>query len=509
MGIIKRQGLKGSIINYVGVALGAIFFLVIFPNILDKEYLGFYQLVLSLTLVFAFIPLVGTSNVLYRFYDKWKENSKTEEFNAFAFRLILLSGIVFTILWFLFKPQIVAFYDGRSKLFIKYFFIIPPLVIIQAGANYLDYYAMMKHRVAMPTFIREIVTRSLLIIVFTLLALEIVPEQYFVAMYVSIYILSFGMLFTYAYRYLNFRFGNAKDFRKNNSDLKEQFNYGANSAGMAFVGTLQNFADAIILPTFLGLGALGIYGRPLILGQMINIPFRSISNIASPIIMEAWNRNDLKKIEELNKKLSINLLIIGLFLFCLIVVNADNFFDLIKPEYRTARNVLFIIAFGRLFDMSFGLNSEILFSSKYYRWIVYFTVGSLILTIGLNYALIPILKMDGAALAVTISLILFNIAKNLFIWTKFKIHCFTKEYIPLILFGIVSIGVSSFIPYIRDFFDNHFMNVGLNILIRTSSAAILFIAPVLYFKISKDVNSFAQLILSGKIFKGGYKMEEL
>ncbi len=514
MGSIKRQGLKGSIVNYAGVALGAIFFLVIFPNILDKRYLGFYQLFLSITMVFAQIPLLGTANVLYKYYNKWLGTNRIRDFNSFAFLSIIGAGIVFAILFYLLREPIISFYAEKSPLFVQYYFIIPILVLVQALIYYLDYYAMLQNRVTVPTFVREVLTRSLLIIVFCLLSFNLLSEPNFVVLYTLVYFIAFGFLFFYTYKYFNFRFGNPLHFRKENEDLKDQFQYGLSNTGMAFITSLQNFADAIILPMFLGIGALGIYGRPLFLGLMINIPYRSISYAASPAIMEALSNDNLDEVAGLNKKIGINLLLIGLLLFVLVVVNADNFFNLIKPEYRLAENVLYIIAFGRLVDMSFGLNSIIIISSKYYKWIVIFTLIALGLAITLNLTLIPLYGMDGAALATSLSLILFNIFNNFFIYKKFGFHCFSKHYITLAIIGAIAITITLFVPdFVHQGLNNYFgtsiASVAVNIIIKSAVAALLVIVPTLYFRISEDFNSFFKLVISGRIFKGGYKMEEL
>lgn len=514
MGIIKRQGLKSSIINYIGVGIGAIFFLLVFPQILDKKYLGFYQLILSATLVFAQLTILGTSNVLFKFFERFKKENRIGVFNSFALISIVLGCALFTILYFVFQDVVIAFYEKKSPLFGTYYYILPPLVFMLSISHYLDHFAMMKLRVAVPTFIREIVSRVLIIIVLFFLAFEILNERQFVLFYIASYAIALVGLMFYSIKSLGFELGNPKYYRKKNVDIKSQFRYGYSAMAVNFITTLQNFADAILIPAYLGLSALGIYGRPLILGQMISIPYRSIAYIASPIIMQAWHDNDIAKIENLNKKLSINLLLIGLFLFSLVIVNCDNFFSLLPPSYLQGKNVLYIIAFGRLLDMSFGLNSEILFSSKYYRWIVWFTLITLLVTIGLNMLLIPSIGMEGAALAVTSALILFNILKNIFIYMKFGFHCFSKTYIPLIIIAVVTITITLLLPNIQSTVLNNWAHtpvasVFLNVIFKSLITSILFLGPVLLLNLNPDLNDFVRLIVSGKIFKGGHKMEEL
>ena len=60
MGIIKRQSIKNSIVNYVGVFIGAISVIFIYP-LIDKEDLGSIQFTLNTAILFAPFASVASS----------------------------------------------------------------------------------------------------------------------------------------------------------------------------------------------------------------------------------------------------------------------------------------------------------------------------------------------------------------------------------------------------------------------------------------------------------------
>ena len=68
MGIIKRQGLKSSIVNYAGVLIGVLFFNFVFPNLVDAKDLGLINLLRNLMYVFATLPALGLGHILLNYY---------------------------------------------------------------------------------------------------------------------------------------------------------------------------------------------------------------------------------------------------------------------------------------------------------------------------------------------------------------------------------------------------------------------------------------------------------
>lgn len=509
MGIIKRQSLKTSLVNYVGVLIGVIFFNFVFPHLISEEYLGLIGLLQNLSYILYSLPALGLAHILLRYYVLWKDSDELNHYHAFAIFTTGIALLVFSILYILLREPIIANYQTHSSLFLPYFYLVIPLVVIQTFTQYLELYSWVRLRVAVPAFLREIVTRLLLIALVYLFVYHMLSEQQFIYGLVAAYGLTFLILLIYTVKGLNFSLGSAREFLRRKTDRKPLFLYGGGMLLLTLSSNIHNFLDGIILPAYLGLGALGIYLRPLVLGQMIQVPYRAISQISIPIIREAIVDNNLRKVYELNRQIGLNLFLIGSFLFTLLVANADAIFSLLPPAYSSAKSVLYIIAAGRLVDMAFGLNSEILNYSKYYRFIIILSLLMMGMTIGLNVLLIPQLGMNGAALAVSVSLMVFNVLKSWIIFQKFGFHCFSKHYLTLLLITLAVIGVLYAVPYLQIVQHHMFFNACLNIALKGALGALLYLLPVYFFRVSPDLNHFVQLILSGKIFKGGHKMDNL
>lgn len=509
MGIIKRQSLKTSLVNYTGVLLGVVFFNFVFPHIIDEKYLGLIGLLQNISLVLASLPALGLGHSLLRYFSVWKNETVLAKFNRFAMLAMTLALCLFGLLFYFFREPFIHQYENRSPLFVPYILLIIPLVAIFTYNQYLELYAIVKLRVAVPAFIRELLQRVLLIVLLYAFAYGLLNESQLVYGLVVVYALCAFTLWVYIKKVLDFKLASSWQFWETSKEFNETIGYAGSMLLVLIASNLSNFIDGIILPAYLGLGALGIYMRPLVLGQMIQVPYRAISLISIPILREALVEKDMVKVRDLNRSIGLNLFLIGTFLFAGLVVCADGFLALLPPQYAQAKYVLYIIGFGRLMDMAFGLNSEILNYSNHYKVIIYLSVLLMLMTIGLDMALIPHFGMNGAAMAVSLSLIVFNVLKSVFIYKHFGFHCFSKHYITLMLIAMGVIAVLHWVPFIQFIEHHRFINALLNIAFKGTLSVIGFLIPVYALKVSPDLNHFIGLLLSGKIFRGGHKMEGL
>ena len=85
------------------------------------------------------------------------------------------------------------------------------------------------------------------------------------------------------------------------------------------------------------------------MGLMIAIPRNVIAAISTPLLAQAWKRNDISQIEEIYKKSSLNLLIVGCFLFLLIWCNLDFIYQIIPRHevYETGKWVVLMVLFSQ------------------------------------------------------------------------------------------------------------------------------------------------------------------
>ena len=193
---------------------------------------------------------------------------------------------------------------------------------------------------------------------------------------------------------LNFSFLTASRFKK-------MMNYGLYSLLGAGGTQIVLQIDSVMVSGEISLDANGIYSIAFFMGLVIEMPKRSITQVVTPLIAQASDKADKEAIRLLYRQSSINQFILGGLLLVGIWANLDNLYSFIPNGeiYATGMGVVLFIGLGKLSDMLFGVNGEIIVMSKYYRFNVV-AVGLLaLLTIGLNLLLIPEYGIEGAAMA--------------------------------------------------------------------------------------------------------------
>ena len=78
MGVIRKQSISNSIIFYMGMTIGAINTVLIYPNVFNDqpEHWGLIQLIVAYGLVLSTFTSFGIPKVLLKFFPSYRDKSK-------------------------------------------------------------------------------------------------------------------------------------------------------------------------------------------------------------------------------------------------------------------------------------------------------------------------------------------------------------------------------------------------------------------------------------------------
>lgn len=477
MGIVIKQSIKNTIITFIGFGIGAINVMYMYPVFLGKEYLGLTNYILSAANILYPILSFGIQNTLIKFFN---ENNKTEEdlSRYFTYMLLLPLFVIipFFCLFFYFYENI-ALYESTKNAIVFNFVWEIPLIALFIGYFEIFYAWLRAHMKSVfgsfvkEVFIRILVTISLFAVYFNWLTL---PE--FVHSLVLIYGISLFVIIYYANKTKRIQLN-----KKLPKQTKEIFVFTIFIILSASVANMLLDIDKYMINQFLKIENIAFYSLAVYLAMVISVPQRAMHQITYPITAKLMSENKWEELNELYKKSSVTLQVIGGLIYVGILVNIKQIYEFLPDEgYDKGLFVVFTIGLSKYFDVILGNNNSIIFNSKYYKMVLFLGVLLVFVVVGLNFIFIPMYGINGAALATLIAIGMYSLAKLLFVVLKMKLFPFTKNTIVSLVLAMITFLVF----YYWDFSFHPFVNIVLKSIL----VIIFYLGLSFYFKVSSDIN---------------------
>lgn len=481
MGVIAKQSIQNTLISYLGVALGFVSTMLLFPNILTPDQYGLTRFLLSPALVFAQFAHLGIKNIVIRYFPYFKDTEESRSRLLTLTVLVPLIGfLLFALLFISFEGQLLDYYGERSPLFSEYYFYLIPLVFAILFFETLNNYVRALQDSVTGSFLNEVLMRMLIIVMLVVYYYQLIAFSTFMIFFVAIYSLQPFYLFIYLYRIGELKF--SFPFQGKIMRLGRSMSlYGMYTLLGGIATQLVGNIDIIMLGSLSTLANTGIYAIAFYVGSVITVPQRSILKIAIPVLADLMKRKNYKAIESLYRRTSLNQLIAGSLLFIGIWANMENVMYLLPSEYHGAKWVILTIGAAKLFDMATGINGGIITNSKYYRFDLYTNIFLVLLTVVTNYLLIPIYGILGAAMATALSIFLYNTVKLIFVGIKFSMQPFQWKSLAILALAGSCLFLSFQLPYLFNFF--------IDVTVRSLAMALFFIGLILLFNLSGDVKA--------------------
>ncbi|MEQ8685207.1 MAG: oligosaccharide flippase family protein [Imperialibacter sp.] len=490
MGVVIRQSFITTALTYVGVVIGYVNVLILFPKFLTPEEIGLVRLIPSAAFLLLPLAQLGLAQCTVRYYPAFeKKKNGPGELLAFGFIGVTVGYLITLVLYNIFRDPITAYFAKESGLVNDYQWVILAVLLVMSFQAVAEGYSRALLKIVAANFAKEVLVRVGTSVTVLLYAVNIITFPVMVYTMIVVYGVSLLYLLGYlAYRkQLSLKFSFSTFERPQLKEMMVYSTYALLGAGGSFI--ILNI-DQIMISGMIGLGWNGIYTTAFYIAVVIEMPRRALTQITTPLISRAFDKHDMVEIDKLYKKVSINQMIAGSLLYIGIAANLNAIFALVpnNEAFIQGITVVNIIGLGKLLDMTFSLNGEIIVMSKYFRFNVLSLVILAVLAVMLNQWLIPLYGIDGAAWASAISLLLYNLVKMTFVWVKLGVQPFTWENVGMVVISAAVLVAGLYLPA--------FSNVFLDIFIRSAMITILFGGAVLFFRISPDVNELVKVVWS-------------
>ena len=478
MGIVVRQSFLNLISIGIAFLIGAVNTLYLYPTFLGSKFQGLVIALLAISnLVQPFISF-GTQHAVIRYYSKYTKKSDRDG-------LLTISILIPLIIVLLFIPVFMAYYDEiRQYLFqsdqslSKYAYVILFIAVSTSFFEVFYSWLRVKLKSVFGNFLKELYPRLLIALLLISYSLGLLNFESFILYLIYGYYLRLLIVIVYSF-YTNKPKLNL-NFKK---DFYEIFKYCLLIFLSGAASSIILDIDKSMLSSILTVENVAYYSVAVFIAAVIEIPGRAMFQILSPVVASAINKNQMKKLEDLLKKSSTNLVLVASLFFLLINLNIDDFYEMLNQDgYSIGIPIVIIVSLGKLYSMSIGCINNIISNSKYYYYTFWFSLFSSVLAVVLNIYLITEFGIIGAAYATLIVLVIMNTLKIYLVKAKFNIHPYSKDTIKIIVLSALTFFV----------FSN--LQLGfqplINIIVKSSLILVLYTLSAYIFKLSDDVNIF-------------------
>jgi O-antigen/teichoic acid export membrane protein len=476
----QKQAVFFTIINYVGIVIGIVSTLFIYPK--NKELLGVFRYVEALGLTLFPVLILGASQALINFNPKLDHPQKKSLFNYSVFSIGLISICMLIIIFIL---SFFPYFKGMKYIYFSFI-----IAVCLAFIELFKKQSTIIQKIAIPTFFDNIIPKIALPIIFIFLLHQSITVNQSLQLYVVSYVLIFILIATYIFYYFKPKFD--LDFKSlfNQVSKKEYYRFSM----FAFAGSLGSvFAfriDALMIPKLISMEANGTFSIGVTLASALAVPATGIFTLYAPIISNYLKNDQLAELNVKYKEVSKLLFFIGALLYSCIFLGIENLFMLLPTHENLVASIpiILILGFNVLINMGTGFNGEIITYSKYYKFNLIAILLLIVLNVSLNLVFILYFNwgIEAVAVASLLSMVIFNMAKLLFIYRKFKLLPFDLSYLKLLIVFCTTLLLIYFLPE----FDNKLFNLILKIVLCLSANVFVVFKLKLVFQLTYLIDKF-------------------
>jgi O-antigen/teichoic acid export membrane protein len=442
-----RKAAKGGGIAFVGNVIdkGLRFPLeILLARVLGAGGYGSYSLGYGLAMIGSKISMLGLPNGIVRFAALYKGTGDIKRVKgtlSSAFIISVLTSIAAGGLLFLFSGYLSRIFNMPELVNVLriFAFAFPFYVITLMTGNAARAFQEIKYEVAVTNICRPLANVAIVSIVF------LMGFRLFGAVYG--FLISSAISAAYGLYLLRRIFPDIVSELKPSYEFRKLIRFSLPVLFVGFSYVLLNQTDRIMLGYFKASRDLGVYTAAAIISQQAGLVTYSFSCIFCPIISDLYNRNEFRQLEKLYKTVTRWIVSLNLVLLLLLIIFSKRIMGIFGSEFISGWLVLVILSSVHLVGYSSGgaLAGYVLQMSGKQDIEFINAMVMLIINVVLNFWLIPIYGILGAAMATGASYAVINIARITEVYKLLRLHPYDANYHKLFIAAFTVIFLSVFL----------------------------------------------------------------
>jgi len=413
---------KGSIaflFKVVGSLLGY-FFLILVTRKSGAEVWGVFALCLALLNITSIFSRMGIDIAILKYISSVKHDlAKAKAIYIKGISLVLPLSIIFTLLLYFFSEFIAIHIFSKDKLS-KYiqlisFAIIPfSIVYVNAqsfrGLKKISHFAFFQH-----------VSKFLFAIIFFLgisfFSNFSIQTNTFYAFIAALY---FAMIVSILMLKKEDTFVKAKSPISSRNLFTTAFPMMLSTS----ILLIMSWADSIIIGIFKTEIDIGIYNVAIRLAMISGVVLGAVNSIVAPNISNAYNNGKHEEFKCIVYQSTRIIFFLSFPILIFLLVFPEFLLSFFGQEFILGKQTLYILLIGQIINSlsgSVGVIMQMTGKEKVFQNIL---LLALILNISLNFILIPIYGIEGAAIASSASIIFWNLTSVTYIYKNHQVLTF-------------------------------------------------------------------------------------
>ena len=402
MGVIAKQSIRGTIVTYLGIAVGVVTTFFVLTRFLTTEEIGLARVLIDAATLFIGLAQLGTNASIIRFYPYFREKDSEEDHGFFFWALVVpfIGFLLMAVIYWACRVPLGTWFGDKSPLFVEYYYFVLPLAFFMLYQTICESTCNVLMHIVVPRAVRELIVRIGLLALYLLYAFRVLSLDGFVIGLCANYAIAalINLCYFFSLKQINLR-PDWSFLRANRGLVHRYLTYTGFLIISAVTTVLAPTLSSFFVTAKMGLDSTGIFAIATYMAVLVSVPNRSVSAIAAPQLARAIKEENRDECSHLIGQVTRNMLLIGGFILLTIWINIDLIFHILPngATFATAKNVVLILGVSQLVLGTFTICLTALNYSRFYAFSL---LLSLILTVSallLNNNLVPLYGMEGAA----------------------------------------------------------------------------------------------------------------
>ena len=399
--------------------ISGFYLMYLITSIYGSEGMGVFSLSQTILMIMVMFSVFGTDTASLKYSAEYFSKNNYNKLNSFYFsilKFVLILSIGFSIIIFFTKEEISVFFNeqllSQSLFFISLSILPMSFININSeslrGVREYNLYTSIRY-VLIPLF-----TILFIYILYNSNNIDfLIPIKAYV---LSIYLISF-ISFIFWFKKIKF----FKYISNINSNLNELFKFSFPVLISNSMLLLIQWVDIIILGYFETSNIVGIYSVIMKISLFSSIILFSINSIVASEFSRLYSLSKMDDLKLIIRKSSKVIFFITIPILIFIVCFSKFILGYFGTEFVAANKTLYILIIGQFINIVCGSVGYILIMTEKQNIFKNIMIFSTCINIIMNIILIPIYSINGAAIASSISLILWNILSFSYIYKNYNI----------------------------------------------------------------------------------------